>query len=97
MSDPRLPVMSRRDRRESIATIHAALDQRALNQAAFNVPLVGARRRESLTEALGAMQLTLPGDELQQIERAVPLNAAAGDRYAAPQMSTLDSEAKPSK
>jgi aryl-alcohol dehydrogenase-like predicted oxidoreductase len=60
------------------------------------VPLVGARRRERLTEALDAMQLTLTGDDLQQIERAVPLNAAAGERYAAPQMSTLDSEAKPS-
>ncbi len=61
------------------------------------VPLVGARRRERLTEALGAMKLTLTGDDLQQIERAVPVNAAAGDRYAAAQMSTLDSEAKPSK
>jgi aryl-alcohol dehydrogenase-like predicted oxidoreductase len=61
------------------------------------VPLVGARRRERLTEALGAIQLTLTGDDLQQIERAVPLNAAAGDRYAAAQMSTRDSEAKPSK
>jgi len=61
------------------------------------VPLVGARRRERLTEALGAMQLTLTGDDLQQIERAVPLNAAAGDRYAAALMATLDSEAKPSK
>ncbi len=61
------------------------------------VPLVGARRRERLTEALGATKLTLTGDDLQQIERAVPINAAAGDRYAAAQMSTLDSEANPSK
>ena len=57
------------------------------------VPLVGARRRERLSEALGAMKLTLTGDDLRQIDRAVPLNAAAGDRYAAAQMSTLDSEA----
>jgi len=67
-----------------------------LAQGADIVPLVGARRRERLTEALGAMKLTLTGDDLQQIERAVPINAAAGDRYAAAQMSTLDSEAKPS-
>jgi aryl-alcohol dehydrogenase-like predicted oxidoreductase len=59
------------------------------------VPLVGARRRERLSETLGAMKLTLTGDDLQQIERAVPVNAAAGDRYAAAQMSTLDSEAPP--
>ena len=57
------------------------------------VPLVGARRRERLSEALGAMKLTLTSDDLRQIDRAVPLNAAAGDRYAAAQMSTLDSEA----
>jgi aryl-alcohol dehydrogenase-like predicted oxidoreductase len=60
------------------------------------VPLVGARRRERLTEALGAMTLTLTGDDLQRIERAVPVNAAAGDRYAAAQMSMLDSERTPS-
>ena len=67
-----------------------------LARGADIVPLVGARRRERLTEALAAMKLTLTGDDLQQIERAVPANAAAGDRYAAAQMSTLDSEAKPS-
>lgn len=68
-----------------------------LARGADIVPLVGARRRERLTEALDAMKLTLTGDDLQQIERAVSVNAAAGDRYAAAQMSTLDSEAKPSK
>ena len=67
-----------------------------LARGADIVPLVGARRRERLTEALGAMKLTLTGDNLQQIERAVPANAAAGERYAAAQLATLDSEAKPS-
>ena len=56
------------------------------------VPLVGARRRERLSEALGALKLTLTGDDLRQIDGAVPRNAAAGDRYPAAQMSTLDSE-----
>jgi hypothetical protein len=51
------------------------------------VPLVGARRRERLTETLGAMMLT--GDDLQQIERAVPVNAVAGDRYVAAQCRRL--------
>jgi aryl-alcohol dehydrogenase-like predicted oxidoreductase len=68
-----------------------------LARGADIVPLVGARRRERLSEALGAMKLTLTNDDLQQIERAVPANAAAGDRYAAAQMSTLDSEVKPSE
>jgi aryl-alcohol dehydrogenase-like predicted oxidoreductase len=58
------------------------------------VPLVGARRRERLSEALGATTLTLTDADLQQIERAVPVNAVAGDRYPAPQMSMLDSETR---
>ena len=56
------------------------------------VPLVGARRRDRLTEALGALALTLGADDLAAIERAVPRDAAAGARYAAAQMRDLDSE-----
>ncbi len=56
------------------------------------VPLVGARRRGQLTEALGALDATLTPSELAAIEQAVPKGAAAGDRYAAAQMAQLDSE-----
>jgi aryl-alcohol dehydrogenase-like predicted oxidoreductase len=56
------------------------------------VPLVGARTRERLTEALGALDLVLTDDDLAQIEGAVPAGAAAGDRYPAQLMSILDSE-----
>ncbi|MER6298318.1 aldo/keto reductase [Kitasatospora sp. NPDC001539] len=56
------------------------------------VPLVGARRRDRLTEALGAQDLTLTTEDLAAIEAAVPAGAAAGDRYAAAQMAHLDSE-----
>src|SRR5580692_9162605 len=56
------------------------------------VPLVGARRRDRLVEALGALQVTLSADDLRAIERAVPKGAAAGTRYAAAQMAHLDSE-----
>ncbi|MBN3763868.1 aldo/keto reductase [Burkholderia sp. Ac-20365] len=56
------------------------------------VPLVGARRRDRLTEALGALDVTLDARELAAIEQAVPKGAAAGDRYAAAQMANLDSE-----
>jgi hypothetical protein len=57
------------------------------------VPLIGARRRDRLAEALGALPLDLSADDLAAIERAVPAGAAAaGDRYHAPQMATLDSE-----
>jgi aryl-alcohol dehydrogenase-like predicted oxidoreductase len=56
------------------------------------VPLVGARTRERLTEALGALELRLSPDDLAQIERAVPAGAVAGDRYDAHGMKILDSE-----
>jgi aryl-alcohol dehydrogenase-like predicted oxidoreductase len=56
------------------------------------VALVGARTRERLEEALGAEQLELDAADLAALERAIPPDAAAGERYAAPQMAALDSE-----
>jgi aryl-alcohol dehydrogenase-like predicted oxidoreductase len=56
------------------------------------VPLVGARTRQRLAEALGALDVHLDADDLAAIERAVPPGAAAGDRYNAAQMRMLDSE-----
>jgi len=56
------------------------------------VPLVGARRRNQLAEALSALDLTLSADDMAAIERAVPRDAAAGTRYGAAQMADLDSE-----
>ncbi len=57
------------------------------------VPLVGARRRDRLEEALGALNTALTPADLAKIERAVPKGAAAGERYAPLQMAHLDSEA----
>ena len=56
------------------------------------VPVVGARRREQLTESLGALDIVLSPDDLSAIEAAAPRDAAAGERYAAMQMAHLDSE-----
>jgi aryl-alcohol dehydrogenase-like predicted oxidoreductase len=56
------------------------------------VPLVGARRRERLSEAMGALDVELSPADLDRIENAVPADAAAGDRYAGAQMQALDSE-----
>ncbi|MFF4185522.1 aldo/keto reductase [Streptomyces sp. NPDC001691] len=56
------------------------------------VPLVGARRRDRLTEALGALDVELTAADLAAIEAAVPAGAAAGDRYPEAQMAHLDSE-----
>jgi aryl-alcohol dehydrogenase-like predicted oxidoreductase len=56
------------------------------------VPLVGARRRDRLQEALGALEVELTADDVAAIERALPHEAVAGDRYDARQMAILDSE-----
>jgi aryl-alcohol dehydrogenase-like predicted oxidoreductase len=56
------------------------------------VPLVGARRRDRLGEALGALHVDLSPSDLAAIEAAVPTDAAAGDRYGAHAMAELDSE-----
>jgi aryl-alcohol dehydrogenase-like predicted oxidoreductase len=56
------------------------------------IPLIGARRRERLDEAIGALDVALTADDRARIEAAVPAGAAAGDRYAAAQMAHLDSE-----
>ncbi|MCX4453940.1 aldo/keto reductase [Streptomyces sp. NBC_01340] len=56
------------------------------------VPLVGARTRERLTEALGALDVTLDDADLAAIEQAVPADAAAGDRYPAAQMAHLGTD-----
>ena len=56
------------------------------------VPLIGARRRDQLTESLGATSITLTASDLAAIARAVPKGAASGDRYPTPLMAHLDSE-----
>ncbi|CAM5671456.1 aldo/keto reductase [Streptomyces purpurascens] len=55
------------------------------------VPLIGARSRDRLTEALGALDVSLDAADLTAIEEAVPAGAAAGDRYPAAQMAHLES------
>ena len=74
------------------ATVAALAIAWVLSRGDDIVPLVGARRRDQLAEALGATELQLTAEDLEAIERAVPAGAAAGDRYHAPQMATLDSE-----
>ncbi|MFP3710058.1 aldo/keto reductase [Paraburkholderia sp. SIMBA_009] len=56
------------------------------------VPLVGARTRARLKEALGSIDLQLTERERGEIEQAVPKGAAAGGRYAAALIGELDSE-----
>lgn len=56
------------------------------------VPLIGARRRDQLKEALGAEKIGLTPEDLARIEQAVPPSAVAGARYLPAVLAHMDSE-----
>jgi aryl-alcohol dehydrogenase-like predicted oxidoreductase len=56
------------------------------------VPLVGARRRDRLAEALGALKVKLSADDLAALAKALPPGVAAGERYPAAALAHMDSE-----
>jgi aryl-alcohol dehydrogenase-like predicted oxidoreductase len=56
------------------------------------VPLVGARRRDRLTEALGALDVKLTAANLAALAKAFPPGVGAGARYPEAQLAHLDSE-----
>jgi aryl-alcohol dehydrogenase-like predicted oxidoreductase len=56
------------------------------------VPLIGARTRARLTEALGSRAVELSADDISAVERAVPRDSAAGDRYPSAMLRHMDSE-----
>lgn len=56
------------------------------------IPLIGARKRSQLEDALSAVGLQLSPSDLERIEAAVPAEAVAGTRYAAEQMGMLGVE-----
>lgn len=78
------------------AALHASVAQVAiawvLAQGADIVPLVGARSRQRLQEALGANALTLSPADLAALVSAVPPEAVAGRRYGDYAYAHLDSE-----
>lgn len=63
-----------------------------LSRGSDVVPLIGARRRAQLEEALGSVDAALTADDLAAIEAAMPESAAAGSRYPEEHMAHLDSE-----
>ena len=58
------------------------------------VPLVGARRRDRLAEALGAPNVKLTATHLAGLADAFPPGIAAGERYPESQLAHMDSERK---
>jgi aryl-alcohol dehydrogenase-like predicted oxidoreductase len=79
------------------ATVAQAVVAWVLSRGEDVVPLVGARRRDQLAEALGALELSLDADDFAELERALPADAVVGDRYAAHAMTQLDSERGPTE
>jgi aryl-alcohol dehydrogenase-like predicted oxidoreductase len=64
----------------------------ALAKGADIVPVVGARTRSQLAEALGALEIALSPEEIGVLEKACSPDRVAGTRYDAAQMKMLDSE-----
>jgi pyridoxine 4-dehydrogenase len=56
------------------------------------VPLIGARTRARLSEALGSRGVELSADDIAAIEQAVPKDSAVGDRYPTVMLKHMDSE-----
>ena len=54
------------------------------------VPIPGTKRRERLEENIKALDVQLSPEDLARIDRILPPGAAAGERYAAPQMQALN-------
>jgi aryl-alcohol dehydrogenase-like predicted oxidoreductase len=60
------------------------------------IPLVGARRRDRLTEALGALDVKLTPAHLAALATAFPPGVAAGGRYPEEHLAHMDSEKRAS-
>jgi len=54
------------------------------------IPLVGARRRDRLREALGALDVLLTSEDFARIDQVLPGGAVAGERYPAAQMRMVN-------
>jgi len=65
---------------------------RATIERASIVPVIGARRRDRLAEALGAMNVKLSDRQLTEIEEAIPADSVAGERYPEALLAHMDSE-----
>jgi aryl-alcohol dehydrogenase-like predicted oxidoreductase len=63
-----------------------------LAQGSDVVPLVGARRRQQLSEAVNSLKLTLTNDDLNALEHIVPTGTVQGARYPEAMLARLDSE-----
>ena len=56
------------------------------------IPVIGAKTRAQLADAIGALGTSLSAADVTALETLLPANAFAGSRYAEAQMAHLDSE-----
>ena len=77
--------------RKGITVAQAAIAW-VLSRGEDIIPLIGARTRERLDEALGAAEITLTGPDLDELARALPAEAVAGARYPEHSLPDLDTE-----
>jgi aryl-alcohol dehydrogenase-like predicted oxidoreductase len=100
---PRFTAENRERNQRLVDTLQAlAKDRRAtasqlaiawvLARSPTIVPVIGARTRRQLAEALGALEVELSAADVARIEEAIPPSAVAGARYDERQMKILDSE-----
>ncbi|TYQ27825.1 aldo/keto reductase [Pseudanabaena sp. UWO311] len=61
-----------------------------LAQGDYIVPIPGTKRRTYLEENIGATTVTLTPEDLNRIDAVAPQGIAAGDRYPAQNMSSLN-------
>jgi aryl-alcohol dehydrogenase-like predicted oxidoreductase len=54
------------------------------------VPIPGTKRQADLEENVGAVTIELTSEELAQIDAVAPKNVAAGERYSASLMETVN-------
>ena len=54
------------------------------------VPIPGTKRISYLKENIEALQITLTNEDLQRIDKVAPKGAAAGERYDAERMKSVN-------
>ena len=65
---------------------------KGIAQGVTIVPLLGARTRSQIRDAVASLGIVLDASELASLEAAVPAGRVAGARYPEAGMATLDSE-----
>ena len=97
--NPRFQGDNRRHNTELVETVVAVAGEKGvtpaqvalawvLSRGSDVVPIPGTKRRSYLEQNVAAAAIELSSDELERLEQAFPLGAAAGERY--PDMSAID-------